>query len=239
MAPVVEPAPAPEPATIRSPKELAALLEQVLLKPDATRADVARACEEARRLGFASVAVNSCHVAYAAKLLDKSEIRLVGVVGFPFGLAPAAAKAIEAAEAVKAGASEIALVAHPTALRTRDYAALTGELAAAVAASAPAKVRAVLELAPLSREEKVIACALARSTGVDSVATGTGAGLGGAVPTVEEVALVRSFVGPDVAVHAAAARNAEEAGRLLDAGATRVGVVAGTAAAMMTRRGRG
>jgi deoxyribose-phosphate aldolase len=70
------------------------------------------------------------------------------------------------------------------------------------------------------------------------VATGTGAGLGGATASFEDVALLRAFVGSDVPVHAAAARTAEEAGRLLDAGASRVGVVAGTAAAMMTRRAR-
>ena len=232
-------APATEaPAPVRSPRELAPLLEQVLVRPDATRADVTRACEEARRHGFASVAVNSCHVALAARLLDKSEIRLVAVVGFPYGLAPAAAKALEAAEAVKAGATEIALVAHPTALRTREYATLTAELIAAVQAAAPVKVRAVLELGSLSREEKAIACALARSAGADSIATGTGGGLGGATSTPEEVALARSVLGPDVAIHAAAARTPEEAGRLLDAGATRVGLAAGCAQVMMTRRAR-
>lgn len=231
-------APAAAIATVRSPKELAPLLEQLLLRPDATRADVTRACEEARRHGFASVAVNSCHVALAARLLEKSEIRLVAVVGFPYGLAPVAAKAVEAAEAVKAGAVEIALVAHPTALRTRDYATLTAEIAAAVLAAAPAKIRAVLEFGSLSREEKAIACALARSAGAESVATGTGAGLGGASSSPEEVALVRSVVGPEIAIHAAAARTPEEAGRLLDAGATRVGIAAGSAQVMMTRRGR-
>jgi deoxyribose-phosphate aldolase len=236
---VPAPPAAPEAAaTVRSPKELAPLLEQVLVRPDATRADVTRACEEARRHGFASVAVNSCHVALAARLLEKSEIRLVAVVGFPYGLAPAAAKALEAAEAVKSGAVEIALVAHPTALRTRDYATLTTEIAAAVQAAAPAKVRAVLEFGAFGREEKAIACALARAAGAESIATGTGGGLGGASSTPEEVALVRSILGPDVAIHAAAARTPEEAGRLLDAGATRVGLAAGCAQVMMTRRAR-
>ena len=244
-APVAAEARAPAPgaaqaaeAPARSPKELAPLLEQVLVRPDATRADVTRACEEARRHGFASVAVNSCHVALAARLLDKSEIRLVAVVGFPFGLAPAAAKALEAAEAVKAGAVEIALVAHPTALRTREYATLIAEVTAAVAAAAPARVRAVLELGAFAREEKAIACALARAAGAESVATGTGGGLGGPAATAEDVALMRSVLGPEVAIHAAAARTPEEAGRLLDAGATRVGIAAGSAQVMMTRRAR-
>ena len=54
---------------------IAALIDHTLLKPEATAADIARLCCEAREFAFWSVCVNPCHVrrAAAARRLLKSK----------------------------------------------------------------------------------------------------------------------------------------------------------------------
>src|SRR5437016_2931560 len=47
------------PLAIRTSKDLAPYIDHTLLKPDATREDLVKLCEEARRYGFATVCVNS------------------------------------------------------------------------------------------------------------------------------------------------------------------------------------
>ena len=65
-------------STLRDPATLAGFIDHTILKPDATRADVARLCEEARQYGFASVCVNPVHVAFVADHLAGSPVRTCG-----------------------------------------------------------------------------------------------------------------------------------------------------------------
>ena len=76
---------------------LAALIDYTILKPDATRADVAVFCDEARAHKFRSVCINPIHVAFVAGRLAGSDVRTCSVVGFPFGTTTPSAKAAEAA----------------------------------------------------------------------------------------------------------------------------------------------
>ena len=74
----------------------------------------------------------------------------------------------------------------------------------------------------LSRDEKVIACALSKAAGASFVKTSTGFGGGGA--TADDIALMRGVVGPDLGVKASGGvRTAADADQMIAAGATRVG----------------
>ena len=69
---------------------------------------------------------------------------------------------------------------------------------------------------------------LAQKAGADFVKTSTGFSTGGA--TVEDVALMRKTVGPDMGVKASGgARSYEDALAFIEAGATRIGTSAGVA----------
>src|SRR3954465_8573418 len=46
------------PIALRQSKALAQVIDHTMLKPDATREDIVKTCEEARRHGFATVCVN-------------------------------------------------------------------------------------------------------------------------------------------------------------------------------------
>ncbi|MCP3144057.1 deoxyribose-phosphate aldolase [Pyxidicoccus xibeiensis] len=228
-------APATRPATgrvdveaLRSPAELAPYIDHTLLKPEARAQDVVKVAEEARQHGFATVCVNSVHVATAAKVLAGSSTVPIAVVGFPLGASLPSAKAFEAREAIRAGAREIDMVLNLGALKARDHALVHQDIAAVVDACGPVPVKVILETGQLTDEEKVIACALSKAAGATFVKTSTGFGPGGA--TAEDVALMRRVVGDDVGVKASGGiRSADDAMKMLRAGANRLGASASVA----------
>jgi len=208
--------------------QLAPMIDHTLLKPGATREELVQLCEEARRYGFASVCVSSENVALCARLLEGSHVKPISVVGFPSGTGATAAKVVETQAAIAAGAAEIDMVLHRGRLKDKDYASVERDIREVVEAARPRPVKVILETCALSRDEKVIACALAKAAGAAFVKTSTGFGPGGA--TVEDVALMRQIVGDDVGVKASGGvRTAADARRMIAAGANRLGTSASVA----------
>jgi deoxyribose-phosphate aldolase len=102
--------------------QIARLIDHTLLKPEASRDDVQKLCDEALEYGFASVCVNPWNVSQAAELLRDSEVRVCSVVGFPLGATLPIVKVLEASEAIKAGAQEIDMVINVGALKSGQEA---------------------------------------------------------------------------------------------------------------------
>lgn len=201
--------------------DLAAYIDHTLLKPEATDEQLRTLCAEAREHGFATVCVNSSNVKLCATELDGSSTQPIAVVGFPLGAATAQTKAFEAREAVRDGAAEIDTVINIGALKSKDYARVQTDIEAVVKA-VPVPVKVILETAALTRDEKIIACSLAKVAGAAFVKTSTGFGGGGA--TEEDVALMREVVGVDLGVKASGGvRTADDARRMIAAGANRLG----------------
>ena len=216
------------PLAIRSSKDLAGYIDHTLLKPDATRDEVIKLCDEARRYSFATVCLNSSHIALAKRLLDGCPTRPIAVVGFPLGAALTSAKVFETREAVRAGAAEIDMVINIGALKSKDYRLAEEDIRAVVDAARPAPVKVILETGSLSRDEKVIGCALAKAAGEAFVMTSTGFGQGGA--TVEDITLMRQVVGNDMGVKASGGvRTTQDAEKMVAAGANRIGASASVA----------
>jgi len=207
-------------------KEIAAVIDHTLLKPDATTADIERLCQEAKQFGFASVCVNPCNVKLAATLLQGTPIKVCSVVGFPLGANKKEVKAYEARRAILDGATEIDMVMNIGALKSGDYK-LVEEDMRLVKETCGSRIitKVILETALLTDEEKIRACEIAKASGMDFVKTSTGFGPGGA--TVEDVKLMRSVVGEELGVKASGGiRDAETAARMVEAGATRIGASA-------------
>ena len=87
--------------------DLAKMIDHTLLKPEATRDEVVKLCEEARKHRFASVCVNTTWVPVCKSLLHGTDVMVCAVVGFPLGAMTPTAKAYEAREAMRQGAQEI------------------------------------------------------------------------------------------------------------------------------------
>ncbi len=210
------------------PADMAKLIDHTLLKPEASREEVVKLCEEARKYRFASVCVNTTWVPLCKAMLANTSVMVCAVVGFPLGAMTPSAKAYEAREAVRQGAREIDMVINIGALKSKDYETVFEDICRVVKASAPAGVKVILETSSLNQEEKIIGCALSKLAGAAFVKTSTGFAKGGA--TVEDVALMRSLVGSDVGVKASGGiRTAEDVLKMATAGANRIGASASVA----------
>lgn len=212
----------------RPKDDLAGMIDHTILKPDATKAELEKVCDEARKWHFATVCVNASNIPLVAKLLHGSGVKPIAVVGFPLGAMTATAKAFEAKEAVRNGAREIDMVINIGALKSKDYATVLDDICRVVAASRPWPVKVILETAGLTNDEKIIGCSLSKAAGAAFVKTATGFGPGGA--TVEDIQLMRRIVGNDVGVKASGGvRSTEDALKMQAAGADRIGASASVA----------
>ncbi|MFL5322148.1 MAG: deoxyribose-phosphate aldolase [Myxococcaceae bacterium] len=216
------------PDRIRTSADIAPYIDHTLLKPDATREEVVKVAEEARKYGFATVCVNSANVGTVARILSGSKTVPIAVVGFPLGAALPSAKAFESREAIRCGAREIDMVINIGALKAKDYALVVNDIAAVVQASRPYPVKVILETSQLNHEEKIAGCVLSKAGGAAFVKTSTGFSGGGA--TAEDIALMRKVVGDDVGVKASGGvRSTEDAMNMIKAGANRIGASASVA----------
>src|SRR5512141_2445062 len=98
--------------------ELNRYIDHTLLKPDATRAQIEKLCDEALQYHFASVCVNLCWTKVCAERLDKSDVKVCTTVGFPLGATTTLAKMFESDQAIEAGAREIDMVINVGALKS-------------------------------------------------------------------------------------------------------------------------
>ncbi len=206
--------------------ELNKYIDHTLLKPEATKEQITKLCQEARQYDFASVCVNTCYVPLAKQLLAGSDVKVCCVVGFPLGAMDTVSKAFEAKTAVENGAQEVDMVINIGALKDKDYDYVTKDIAAVVEASKPAIVKVIIEACLLTDEEKVEACKCSMNAKAEFVKTSTGFSTHGATP--EDVALMKKTVGDVCKVKAAGGvRSYDDAIKMIEAGADRLGCSAG------------
>ncbi len=208
--------------------ELAKWIDHTLLKPDATKEQIEKICDEAIQYNFASVCINPTWVPLAYRKLRGHSPKVVTVIGFPLGATFPQVKAKETELAIENGADEIDMVLNIGALKSGDYALVEHDIRSVVRAARRHVVKVILETCLLSDEEKVAACTIAMHAGANFVKTSTGFSKGGA--TVKDVALMRKVVGSKLGVKASGGvRTYEEACKMVEAGATRIGASASVA----------
>jgi deoxyribose-phosphate aldolase len=211
-------------------KSIANMIDHTALKPDTTKEQIQTLCAEAKEYKFASVCVNPTWVSLSAELLkDEEEVKVCTVIGFPLGASNSEVKAFETTNAIENGATEVDMVINIAALKDKNAELVEQDIRAVVdAAKGKALTKVIIETSLLTDEEKVRACELAVKAGADYVKTSTGFSSGGA--TVEDIALMRKTVGPDIGVKASGGvRDLNGARAMVDAGATRIGASAGVA----------
>jgi deoxyribose-phosphate aldolase len=201
------------------------MIDSTNVKAVATKNEIEKLCKEAIQYGFRCAVVNPVYVKIAAKLLEGSTVKVCSTVGFPFGVSLPEIKALEAAKAVEDGAEELDMVINLSALKSGDYEFVKRDVAAVVDVKRLSKdviVKVIIETVYLTRDEKMIACKLAKEAGADFVKTSTGFFGGGA--TIEDVRLMRQTVGKDMGVKAAGGiRTYADAVAMIEAGANRIG----------------
>jgi deoxyribose-phosphate aldolase len=220
--------------------DLAAVIDHTVLKPEANRGDAMKAVSEAVEHGFASVCVNGVFAAAVADTLKDTGVKTCAVAGFPLGAMKPTIKAIEATNLVKDGADEVDFVAHLPHLLAEDLASIKAEFAELVkgvrSVRSSVVVKVIIESALLmkgvdeARAEARIAaaCRAARETGCDFVKTSTGFHPAGGA-TEEAVRMMKRHAGPMKVKASGGIRTHQDARRMLEAGADRLGCSASVA----------
>lgn len=207
-------------------KNIASYIDHTVLKAAATTAEIQKLCQEAEEYNFASVCVNTTQVPLCYNLLKDSEVAVCTVVGFPLGAMASEPKALETKWAVENGADEIDMVINVGAVKDKNWDLVLSDIIAVRNACLGKVLKVIIEACLLTDEEKIKVCELCVEAKVDFVKTSTGFSTGGA--TVEDVALMRKTVGPDMGVKAAGGiRDRETALKMIEAGANRLGCSAG------------
>ena len=206
--------------------QLAALIDHTLLKPEATRADVAALVAEAAELGVYAVCVSPSMVPVAVDA--GGGMRVAAVAGFPSGKHVSAVKAQEAAQALASGADEIDMVIDVGAALAGDVVAVRCDIEVVRTAVPRAVLKVIVESAVLlsQADGRTLAdvCRAAEDAGADFVKTSTGFHPAGGA-SVGAVALMAETVGGRLGVKASGGiRTAADAVAMVDAGATRLGL---------------
>ena len=108
--------------------ELAKTVDQTVLDPNASPADVEAAARRARELHLASLCVLPRFVAAAAEELRGSDVKVCCVIGHPDGASPSREKTRAAEVALADGAGELELVLDIAALRRADVRGIRDDL---------------------------------------------------------------------------------------------------------------
>jgi deoxyribose-phosphate aldolase len=205
---------------------LSKYFDHTILKPDASKEEVLKVCQEAREHEFYSVCVNPYYVKLVSENLTGSEVKTTSVIGFPLGASTNKIKAAETRQAIEDGADEIDMVINIAALKNKDNAVVLEDIKTVVGAlGTDTRLKVIIETCLLTEEEKRRACALSMEAGANFVKTSTGFSKHGA--TVEDVRLMKSVVGDKLEVKASGGiRTIEDAMAMIEAGATRLGASA-------------
>lgn len=202
--------------------ELNKYIDHTLLKAFATEDDIRKLCNEAIEYDFASVCVNPCHVKFASQLLGLSDVKVCTVIGFPLGANSSEVKAFEAKKAIEDGAEEVDMVINVGKAKQGDWDFVRDDIRKVREAAKDKLLKVIVETCYLTDEEIFKACIMAKEAEADFVKTSTGFGTGGA--TAEHVKLMRDAVGEQMGVKASGGvRTKEDAMKMIDAGATRIG----------------
>jgi deoxyribose-phosphate aldolase len=208
-------------------EELNRLIDQTILKPDATGADIQKFINDVAKYRFCAAVVNPCWVPALAGNLP-ADIKVCSVVGFPFGASTTRTKVYAAEDLVNMGCDEIDMVMNIGRFKEKDFKYMGKEIEMVKDACSDRVLKVIIETCLLTTDEKEAAARLVLESGADFVKTSTGYSLRGA--EIDDVRLLRSVVGPDFGVKASGGiRTYEQVLAFIAAGANRIGTSSGVA----------
>ena len=195
--------------------------DHTLLRVDCTSEEIRALCDQAIKYRCASVCIPPCHVAGAKRYVG-DRLTLCTVIGFPNGYMTTAAKAFEAADAVKNGADEIDMVINLSMVKDGCWEGVAKDISAVREATRGKLLKVIIECCLLTEEEKIRLCQIVSDCGADYIKTSTGFSKGGA--TREDVKLMREHSPATLKVKAAGGiASLQDAEDFIALGADRLG----------------
>lgn len=202
-------------------KDILKMCDHTLLRVDCSADEIKTLCDQAIKHECASVCIPPCHVAGAKRYVG-DKLKICTVIGFPNGYMTTAAKAFEAADAVKNGADEIDMVINLSMVKDGCWNDVLADIKAVRRACVGKVLKVIIECCLLTEEEKIRMCSIVAEGGADFIKTSTGFSKGGA--TRSDVELLRKYSPEHVQVKAAGGISSiEDAEDFIALGATRLG----------------
>lgn len=165
-----------------SVKELAAYIDQSVLKPEFTRAEIQKYVQEGIDFGCKTVCINPSSLPLARPLCKDTATGLCVVCDFPFGLSQTQSKVLQAEEICRQGDIEdLDVVANYGWIRSGMWEDVGNDIRAVaqVAHRYGALLKVIFETDALTLEEVRKATDVACTAGADFVKTSTGFFTGG------------------------------------------------------------
>ncbi|MBA4376654.1 MAG: deoxyribose-phosphate aldolase [Anaerolinea sp.] len=205
-------------------KDIAKVIDLSCVRTTSNKTDIEEMVAAARKYSFGQVSVMQCFISHTKQLLkDNSQIHVVGNVSFPSGSDSTTLKVFQAKEMVSAGCDEIDMVMNIGKLRSGEFSEVETDVRAVIETVHPLQVKVIIEIMYLTREETEQACGICIRSGAAFVKTGTGWADRGT--TLEDIHLIKSFVGDHIKIKASGGiRDLDMLVQMYKAGARRFGV---------------
>ena len=202
-------------------KDILKIVDHTLLAQTSTWEQIKEILDDGIKYETASACIPSSFVK-RAKDYVKGALPICTVIGFPNGYSTTAVKVFETEEAVKNGADEIDMVINIGELKDKKYDIILNEIKDIHKACKGKILKVIIETCLLTEEEKIKMCEIVTESGAEYIKTSTGFSTSGA--TVEDVSLMKKYVGKNVKIKAAGGISSfEDAEKFIEAGANRLG----------------
>ncbi|WP_435129803.1 deoxyribose-phosphate aldolase [Mycoplasma sp. 6243] len=198
------------------------MIDHTYLKAEATEKDINKLIDEAKKYGFKTVCVNSSWVKYASEKLQKSDVGITSVIGFPLGAMITQAKAQEAKLAIDHGADEIDMVINVGRFKQKDYEYVLNDIKKVKEVCGNKILKVIIETALLTEEEIKKGTEIVLKSGAEFIKTSTGFSFRGA--NLKDIELMKSVAGDKLQIKAAGGISSlDDLIKMHQAGASRFG----------------
>lgn len=163
-------------------KELAAYIDQSVLKPEFTEEEIRKYIQEGVDYGCATVCINPASLDIAAELTQGTDTKICVVCDFPFGLSTTASKVQQAEEYCKRGdIYELDIVANYGNIKSGKWDEVREDIKAVcdICHKYGTAVKTIMETDALSVDQVKKAAEVLIEAGTDFVKTSTGFYTGG------------------------------------------------------------
>lgn len=203
--------------------DINAFIDFTKLKSYTTERDVVNLCNNALNNEYHSIGINSCYVPLAKQLLNKTDVKICSVVGFPLGAMATQAKVFEAKKAIENGADEIEMVMNIGLLKSRNYMALLKDIIDVRLAISSKPLVVILEISELSKNEIIKACEICMDADVHFIKTSTGFTNNGA--TFTAVKIIKKTVRDEIKIIASGGiKDIDTATKFIQLGVDRISI---------------
>ncbi len=202
-------------------KEILKIVDHTLLGQASTWEEIKQILDDSIKYNAASACIPPSFVKRAKEYVG-DKLAICTVIGFPNGYNTTAVKVFETEDAIKNGAQEIDMVINIGDLKDKNYDAILNEIKEIHRACNGKILKVIIETCLLTEEEKIKMCEIVTESGAEYIKTSTGFSTSGA--TVEDVSLMKKYVGKNVKIKAAGGISSfEDAEKFIEAGANRLG----------------